>query len=395
MASRVPIATLLASVSLACASPDAPAVSQPEPVIASLVLTIGDDEGLGGEYLFGSVASVALDSAGRIYVADRTDSSLRVYSRDGGYLRAIGREGEGPGEFQVPLDLVFSANGDLWVRDLNRIQQLVRSANGTIPDSVVRTHPLTGYANTRPDRAGIADSLYYYPSYSYPLGGAARYFYEVFGPLGVTDTIPVPPLPNLDRVRGTAYRGGRLDRQQRQLVNSLALAPFEARPAWQITSRGTMLLASGAGPVVRELSTAHDLVRELRLPFARRAVPSAERADSLQSLRSRLSALAVPLDEVENASDFVRRSEVPDSLPTVLRILESADGRIWVETWPGAPGASDFIAFGPGGTVDVQVRVPMSLAGTPPPYFRHDRMAAVSVDSDTGIEHVVVFEFDR
>lgn len=181
MASRVAIATLLAGVSLACASPDAPAASRPEPVIASLVLTIGDDESLGGEYLFGSVASVALDPAGRIYVADRTDSSLRVYSRDGGYLRAIGREGEGPGEFQVPLDLVFSANGDLWVRDLNRIQQLVRSVNGTIPDSVVRTHPLTGYANTRPDRAGVADSLYYYPSYSYPLSGAARYFYEVSG----------------------------------------------------------------------------------------------------------------------------------------------------------------------------------------------------------------------
>ena len=149
-------------------------------------------------------------------------------------------------------------------------------------------------------------------------------------------------------------------------------------------------MASGSEPIVKEVSADDVVLRELELPFGREAVPAELRTDSLDALRHRLSALSVPLEEVENVSEFVRRGEVPDSLPTVRRIHEASDGRIWVEVWPRASNASDFVGFSPDGTVEDYVRVPVPPAPTPP-YFRGDHIVAVSVDPITRVERVVLF----
>lgn len=45
--------------------------------------------------------SVALDATGRIYVSDANPAVIKVYAPDGTFLRTIGREGAGPGEFNV------------------------------------------------------------------------------------------------------------------------------------------------------------------------------------------------------------------------------------------------------------------------------------------------------
>ncbi len=47
--------------------------------------------------------SVAMDDEGRIYVAERDPSVIKQFSPDGTFLRTIGRQGSGPGEFQVPF----------------------------------------------------------------------------------------------------------------------------------------------------------------------------------------------------------------------------------------------------------------------------------------------------
>ena len=47
---------------------------------------------------FGDIHDIAVDQAGRIYVLDFASKEVRVFGRDGAYLRAMAREGEGPGE---------------------------------------------------------------------------------------------------------------------------------------------------------------------------------------------------------------------------------------------------------------------------------------------------------
>lgn len=59
-----------------------------------------DAEGLGAEELV-DPQSVALGAAGGVYVADQKPAVIKQFGPDGGYIRSFGREGSGPGEFQV------------------------------------------------------------------------------------------------------------------------------------------------------------------------------------------------------------------------------------------------------------------------------------------------------
>ena len=67
-----------------------------------------------GEF-FGVISQIALDSHGDLYLLDRQLNEVKVFSRDGEYLRTIGRAGEGPGEFRRPGTLFFLPSGDLAV----------------------------------------------------------------------------------------------------------------------------------------------------------------------------------------------------------------------------------------------------------------------------------------
>ena len=68
------------------------------------------------EYLFGSIRAIAVDDDHNVYVLDGQARHVRAYDSDGTYLRTLGRDGEGPGEFKVPIGLAIS-DGRLLVRD--------------------------------------------------------------------------------------------------------------------------------------------------------------------------------------------------------------------------------------------------------------------------------------
>ena len=63
-----------------------------------------DDLVIGGESddpngLFYRPSSVVAADSGTIYVADNGNKRIQVFGPDGAYIRALGREGQGPGEF--------------------------------------------------------------------------------------------------------------------------------------------------------------------------------------------------------------------------------------------------------------------------------------------------------
>ena len=73
-----------------------------------------------GEYGSGvdltSVSDLVVDREGNVYLAQNTESLVRVFSADGRLLHTLGRDGEGPGEFRNPIRLGWLAD-TLWVFD--------------------------------------------------------------------------------------------------------------------------------------------------------------------------------------------------------------------------------------------------------------------------------------
>ena len=62
-------------------------------------LRIGTAEGSGPD-LFGNVGAIEVDGLGRLWVAETQAQELRVFDREGGHVRTVGRKGGGPGEFR-------------------------------------------------------------------------------------------------------------------------------------------------------------------------------------------------------------------------------------------------------------------------------------------------------
>jgi hypothetical protein len=69
-------------------------------VPAELDLRIGVVDGREDEQ-FHAITGVATDAGGRIFVTDVGANAVRIFDRDGRFVRRIGGPGQGPGEFEL------------------------------------------------------------------------------------------------------------------------------------------------------------------------------------------------------------------------------------------------------------------------------------------------------
>jgi len=74
----------------------------------------GDDE----EIIFGVIGDVAVDAQGNLYALDQQLSQISVFDKDGNFLRTIGREGEGPGEFRRASQLFTTPDNKIAVAQM-------------------------------------------------------------------------------------------------------------------------------------------------------------------------------------------------------------------------------------------------------------------------------------
>lgn len=94
-----------------------PALAPPA-LVEDLIVGAGEEE--GGPILFQGIPygnSVDVDSSGNIYVADAAANRIVVIDPGGALIRTLGREGQGPGDFQAPSALRVLADGRLAVYD--------------------------------------------------------------------------------------------------------------------------------------------------------------------------------------------------------------------------------------------------------------------------------------
>jgi hypothetical protein len=76
--------------------------------------TLGGDTDDEDEF-FGVIADIDIDDQGFVYLLDSQLAEVKVYTNDGEFVRSIGREGEGPGEFRRPNAIFFTDDGNVAV----------------------------------------------------------------------------------------------------------------------------------------------------------------------------------------------------------------------------------------------------------------------------------------
>jgi hypothetical protein len=335
------------------------------------------------EYLIGDPRSVAVGPDGTIYVLDVQVPVLRAYAPDGTYLRDIGRQGGGPGEYESPDGMTAMADGRVLVRDPGGARIVVFDPAG----EYIEQWPLSGGFNTSSplytDTEGRVYTLVLLNPGTAPwdwVVGLRRYS-ATGEPL---DTIRAPTWD---------YEPARLT-ASRENSSSSTRVPFTAEDHWTFSPLGYM---------VGGLSDAY------RIDLYRPGAPI---------LRVERSWEPVPVlaEEVEERREaqiarFRRQygswrwngPPIPDTKPPFRGLFASRDGNVWVQlSQPGRPVMTDaeareeeartgrrpyryaevsaFDVFDPDGRYLGHVRVPESFRIDPEPVVRGDHVWAVTRD---------------
>jgi DNA-binding beta-propeller fold protein YncE len=102
---------------------------------------------------FNLPTDVAFAPNGDVYVTDGYGSARVVkYSREGKYLLEWGRRGKGPGEFGLPHNVVVDRQGRVYVTDRDNQRVQVFDPNGKFVTQWVGTGGISGLAITRDER---------------------------------------------------------------------------------------------------------------------------------------------------------------------------------------------------------------------------------------------------
>ena len=97
-----------------------------------LLWHLGADEDAPDEELFGFVTEILVDDEGNSYLLDMQLNEIRVFDRDGDFLRSIGRDGEGPGEFRNARQIFFLPGDRIGVAQMmpSRVAVMDLEGNG-------------------------------------------------------------------------------------------------------------------------------------------------------------------------------------------------------------------------------------------------------------------------
>jgi len=95
------------------------------------------------DYILANIRSFQVDDRGNIYILDSRDLKVKVFAPSGMYLRTFGTKGQGPGEFQSPVDMFIIREGVLSVFDFGNKRISYYSMDGHHLEDI-RLHELGG-----------------------------------------------------------------------------------------------------------------------------------------------------------------------------------------------------------------------------------------------------------
>jgi DNA-binding beta-propeller fold protein YncE len=184
--------------------------------------------------LLNAPAAAAIGPAdGLVYVADRGNHRVQVFTARGALVRTFGAWGQGDGELAYPAGLAFDARGRLWVSDTRNHRLAAYTAEGTLRGYVTQGSEGVGLQAPLALTAGTAGTLHVLDAGNRRVqvldaGGAPRRAYGA-GRLQLPQSLAVDGL-------GQVYVGD---------VAASAVLVFDAAGGYQ----GRMALADRLAPV--------------------------------------------------------------------------------------------------------------------------------------------------
>lgn len=355
---------------------------------ARLVATIED---AGAAVVpIGEISGLAIDAAGRVYVADMQEPRILVFSSDGKLISTIGRKGQGPGEFTAPTGPIIGPDGALYVRNLHQVLRFTAASKGGVLSKFDRTFNGPVMAPWRSKLASAIDrsGRFYFP---YEVGmkdGLTHYSYLRYRLDGTyQDSMPVP----MHTTARSSWASAEISPGTGRILRGLSMVPFHPIPQWAITPAGTMLSGGSNSPELIETDAKEAVLRRFTIVGAQVTIPAAERAESLRALSRRLDSVPVPLSQVRGMSDEVKQRRLPSTYPQ-FRALQMVGDELWVTRWAAPPLRAQTVidVVTVAGKLVRTILLPAACTSVPAIAVSGPVIACVTLDPETGAESVAV-----
>jgi hypothetical protein len=265
--------------------------------------------------------SAGADGEGRVYVLDRGNHRVVVFDSAGIYLRTLGREGNGPGEFDLPIAFTVEPDGRVSVYDVSK-HGLVNFA----PDgSLMAGEPLRlPYMGGRIARSSMTLAIALQESGT-STGTVMERVVAVQGgdTLEVVRLIKPGPTPVFLRSCGVQLQD---------------LSPFfQPSLRWDLRD-GTVVASAGHEYRVDVISRGSVVASYRRNVYAREATLELATAEVGESMRFG--------NRVCDATDIAEQVGHDPFIPVIADLRVGPDGTIWVKRYapPGEASQTDILS---------------------------------------------------
>lgn len=283
-----------------------------------------------GPLLFTSILAIDADGE-EVLVLDAEPPFLRVFTRAGTPLRALGSRGEGPGEMRAPFGAAFVGDGAVEAFDIRLLRRVRFDRAGRLADTRVVPRSTFPTAVARVDRAWLVAGTDFREStrlYRFEDGRESPDTLFTFDRDFPGSDGPLPPM----------------------------LASIFAAPDGSafVQSDGSDYRIRRYGPDGR-----------LRVEYSREVPRTMRSEEEIRTLQQRYGRMAGRLREMgaaEGARDIAQRP-VPAERPhfTAHALALDAAGRLWVRTERGGMDVTIFDLFAPDGAWLGEVRLDAPL----------------------------------
>lgn len=319
-----------------------------------------------------SVLGVAVAPDGTVFVTGRGDARVHQLSREGDYVRTIGGEGEGPGEFQRTPPIALQRD-TLWVFDQLRLRAAAFDSSGRLltERSVTPRYSARGLSYEPQGRLAGGRVLAAEPAqssrrYDFEAAGRAFLIQEpngmdggVLSRLDMSDVWLAVELPGMEGA-------GMVTVQPWSGRDLLAIAPdgSEIVTATEIVPEGP-----NARYVVTRYAASGELTRRDSVRYAATPLASAEIEDFVSRLVTGLAAdlnvsagaLRRELEGSLHRPEFLPGVGQPDRSLSGGGVVVASDGAVWIRH-QGVETEGRWIVLGANGERLAEVDVPADLS---------------------------------
>jgi len=304
------------------------------------------DETMNGKDFFAGASDIAFDGKGDVYVCDGRANNIKMFDAQGKYVKTIGKQGQGPGDFNYPTEMEI-AGDRLYVRELYNRRISVLDSEGIFIKSVpmpMETGTSWWRIAALPDGRFIVER----EKVNYGDPNAPQ---ECFIELYSTNFEPVKIIYQ-HQVRRNKY----VTEPQRTNVP----IPFSPRVHWDVTPDGKIVIGFSEKYEAEIYDPVKGKLSAFSYPYKPVEVTAEAKDLFFKSMTFMSGGMGGATTTQRGAPDFiVKNTEFPKYYPPYNDLKVDSEGNIWVRPYLASAAETSrvFDVFGQDGKFINRVRI--------------------------------------